>query len=173
MKDYTPFLLDQYGRKETPNLFAVHFKKLNAYNEEWTLSQILVYELMLVMSRRTGNTQFYKQLHKIVEDTRLGKYKVRKAIEFLEDLGILSTDRSQGAKTMYSINYDWITDNLEKVYNFTDVEEGDVVPLKQTLTSFINYHSSTDYYEGKPGNIDIDPDDLPKEQSELIEKEKE
>lgn len=171
--NYTPFLLNQYGGKENPNLFAVHFKKLGVYNRDWDLSHILVYELMLVMSRKTGNTEFYKQIHKIMEDTRLGRHKVRKAIEFLETKGILNTSRSQGGKTYYSINYSWIKENLDKVYDFTNVPDNEIEPLSRLLKTFINYHSNTEYYENKPESKQLDASDIPEEQTQIIDPEEE
>lgn len=147
--NYTEFIQNQYGEKINPNLFAVHFKKLAAYNKDWDLPKILVYELMLVMSRKTGHKEkgFYKQQRIIAEETRLSRHKVRKAIEALEEQGILNIRKSGGGRYYYKVKFHYIKENLEQVYNFNDVKQDHKKPLKRILTQFIDYHASTEYYE--------------------------
>lgn len=148
-----------------PNIFAVHFKRLNGYNKDWKIQKILMFEYMLVCGRKYGHEDFTQKTSMIVEATWMGKDSVYKYLKEIEDDGYLKIEKKKYKKlrncSRYTINYEHIKNSLDKIYNFDGHKKEDVKTFKEELCKWYDYHSSSSYRDASNNNNKDTEDDDP------------
>ncbi len=120
------YIKTEKGDESKPNLHAIHFNRLIAYNKKWKIHKILLFEYMLLCCKKYGNN-FTQTTTMIMEYTRLGKNSVIKYIALLEKEGYLTVSRSKdesGVRELneYAINFDTITSSLGSIYLLPEKE---------------------------------------------------
>lgn len=140
------FIKTEDGDKHKRNLHAIHFNRLIAYNKEWKIHKILLFEYMLLCCKKYGNN-FTQTTTLIINYTRMGKNSVLKYIAVLEKEGYLDVQRSKDKNgtpelNRYSINFDNIISSLDSIYL---LPEKDVSHHKDELTKMYKFIEDNPY----------------------------
>lgn len=120
------YFKDGNNTKQKPNIHAVHFNRWIAYNKEWNIPKILLFEYMLLCCKKYGNN-FTQKTTMITDNTRLGKNSVLNYIAVLEEEGYLTVKRSKVKKGVrglnkYTVNFDTILSSLDCIYMLPEKE---------------------------------------------------
>lgn len=136
------------GYKSGVTVFAFHTMRMQAYQDDWSLKEIVVFEIFLNRSRRFNHEEFFYQQKRLMEESRLTEYSLRQCIEKLKDLKLISVTREKGStdkKNYYQVDFDAIKNNLDVIYDF-DKFPADARDM--FIEMFKNFYS---YFEqGKP-----------------------
>ncbi len=108
---------------------SIHFARYDMYRS-WDYKKILVYEAFITYSQMFGNP-FFRTEDNLSEDLRLPIYSIQKNIKFLISDGYITKVKggeSEDFKNFYTVNYDKIIEDVNKIYNFevldSDTEKG-------------------------------------------------
>ncbi|MFH5883683.1 hypothetical protein ACG2F4_05180 [Halalkalibaculum sp. DA3122] len=149
--DYFTYLVETDGNfAKRFTLLSTHFKRMGNYNPEWTLIDVMVFEASLFLSRSYGNGEFYYQKHRWESLLRTTWYLIREnsMVKFI-DMGILSIERREPKKmNYYQVHYDAIIDNLELIYDFSNLSEDDKSGYKGRMKIFFEWWRDHDFNDG-------------------------
>jgi len=122
------------------------------YHPEWTLYDVMVFEALLVLSRSYGNGSFYYQKKRWKKLLRLESwYHIKeKSMEKFITMGILYIEERQGPKKMnfYQVQYDGIINNLEAIYDFSNLSQEDKKGYKGRMRIFFEWWRDHDFNDG-------------------------
>lgn len=134
-----------------PNLFAIHFNRMSAYNKDWNLNKILLYEYLLVCDRKYGKKdEPFTQAYKMIRDaTHMSHGTISSYLKKLEKDGYLKIKREtvDGTKQLnwYTIDYDKIKASLKLIYNFDGLSKYEIKAYCEDFCKWYDYHSSKSY----------------------------
>lgn len=125
------------------NLISVHFKRLQFYNDDWDIEDILVFEAFIVLSRGFGGEEFFHQMRYLEHTTTLSKYKIRKSRSKLEKLGLISVERKgRFNSNIYKVNYETVKKKLDTIYRLNELKPESIKPFKRYMCDFFDYYKS-------------------------------
>jgi|GEM_PF-1886494 len=150
--DYSTYLVETDGNYANRfTLISTHFKRMEIYHPDLDLIDVNVFEALLVLSRSYGNGEFYYQKKRWKKILRLDSwYYIReKSMEKFIDMGLLSIDR-KGPKKMnfYLVHYDVIINNLEAIYDFSNLSAKDKSGYKGRMKIFFEWWRDHDFNDG-------------------------
>jgi biotin operon repressor len=101
--------------------YSVYFNALSKYSESWNLSEIVLFERLLLLQRKAGQTVPLNKA-KLCASLHIKRHALNAAITKLHDLGIIS-QKGPGAKNVQvvQINPEKIIENVEQIYNFSSL----------------------------------------------------
>lgn len=148
--EYFTYLVETNGnfaKRFTP--LSTHFKRMGNYNPEWNLIDVMVFEASLFLSRSYGNGEFYYQKHRWKSLLRTTWYHIRNSMDKFVNMGILSIER-KGPKKMnfYQVHYDAIINNLETIYDFSNLSAEDMSGYKGSMKVFFEWWRDHDFNDG-------------------------
>jgi len=130
------------GYKDGVTVFSFHTMRMQAYKDDWSLEQIVVYEALLNRSRRYNHSEFYYQQKRLMSEFRVGEHKLRKCINKLKDLNLISVKRKktkEDRKNYYTVNFDVIRNNLDRIYDFRKFPDDSMEYFVEMFQNFYRY----------------------------------
>ncbi len=159
IENYYDFIKTDKGTEKKPNLHAIHFKRFRAYNPNWSIYKIVLFEFLLHCHKRHGD-RFTQKFSQMIEGTRLSKNSLLKYIEELENEGLLTVKRSErkgknsDRLNRYSLNFDKIVSSLDSIYNFEECDPKDIPDHKEKLAEWYRFLQNNPYRKNSVKTLD-------------------
>ncbi len=151
------FIKTKDGEETKPNLHAINFRRLQSYNKDWKLNQIIFYEYLLQCHRRYGKV-FTRSRSDFKNDTLISEGTVRNLVEDFEKRNFIKVTRSekqikgQDFRNRYSVDFEVIKQSLRDIYDFGNKTEKEIQENEEILKAWYDYLSNNTYKESN--NID-------------------